>query len=569
MLKPLASACLAAASVLVSAAPALAAHTVTGFTVVPASTQAGASVNASSSTSLSYGNTTEDVKKTIGHFAPGLLANPEAVPHCPQALFLADACPADTQIGEAEGDIQVFPVPPVTEHGRIYNQELLEDEGGRLGIILDTLPSKTFLTAPFYVRSNGDYGLDGILDNIARIAPGTQIARLSFTLYGQVNGRNYTRAPTSCALHTSSGEAYAYDHPEPAFGPTTSFTPTGCDKLPFKPGFNMRAGGRDSNTFGSHPSLKVTVTQQPGEAGIFGNTVTLPAELTPNTGAFGSICSSAQLAANACPATSQVGTAAATSAFVATPLSGPVYLAQQAGNVLPALVADLRGRVRVRITIGTSIVGGKQIKSTVTNVPDLPIGSFTLNLNGGSKGVLTAKSDLCYGSDSHTRFRSLNTSITFTGQNGASIKSSPRIEVDGCGPSVLASLRRTGRRKPRFSALIERHPEANRIKRAELELPKGLRLVRSQVRRRVSGEASGKLGGKSFQVAGRRKLVVSLSASGAVRLTLRLDKGAVKVAPKLRRRVRRGRKPRLRFRLITVDSSGQRFVTRSSLRPRR
>jgi hypothetical protein len=80
------------AALLASAAPASASHSVTGFTVVPASTQAGASVNASSSTSLAYGNTTDDVKKTIGHFAAGLLANPEAVPHCPQALYLADAC---------------------------------------------------------------------------------------------------------------------------------------------------------------------------------------------------------------------------------------------------------------------------------------------------------------------------------------------------------------------------------------------------------------------------------------------------------------------------------------------
>jgi hypothetical protein len=570
MVRTLAAASLALASMLLSPGPASGAHSVTGFTVTAASTQAGASVNASSSTSLSYANTTDDVKKTIGHFAPGLLANPEAVPHCPQAMFLADACPADTRIGEAEGDIQVFPAPAVTEHGRIYNQELLADEGGRLGIILDTLPSKTFLTAPFYVRSNGDYGLDGILDNISRVAPGAQITRLSFTLYGQVNGRNYTRAPTSCSLHTSSGEAYAYDHPEPASGPTSSYTPTGCDKLPFNPGFTMSVGAKGSNEFGSHPALSVTVTQQPGEAGIFGNTVTLPPELTPNTGAFSSICSAAQLAANACPAGSQVGTTTATSAFVANPLSGPVYLVQQAGSVLPALVADLKGRVAVRITIGTSIVGGRQIKSTVTNVPDLPIGSFTLKLNGGSKGVLTAKSDLCYSSDSHTGFRSLRTPITFSGQNGANVSSSPRIEIEGCGPSVAASLRRAARSRPRFSAVVNRHPDEENIKRAELELPKTLSLVRQKVKRGLSGEASAKLGRESFQVVGRRKLVVTnLPRAGVKSLVIRLSRGAVKAKRKLRRRVRRGSKPKLRFKLTTVDATGERFVTKSSLRPRR
>ena len=55
------------------AAPAI---TVTDFTLSPASPVAGASVDASSSTSLAYSNPTEDIKKTIGHFAPVLLANP-------------------------------------------------------------------------------------------------------------------------------------------------------------------------------------------------------------------------------------------------------------------------------------------------------------------------------------------------------------------------------------------------------------------------------------------------------------------------------------------------------------
>ena len=89
------------------------------------------------------------------------------------------------------------------------------------------------------------------------------------------------------------------------------------------------------------------------------------------------------MAAKACPAGSQVGTTSATSSFVATPLSGPVYLVQQPGEVIPALVADLGGRVHVPITISNTIVGGKLIKSTVNSVPDLPVSTFDLKLDGG------------------------------------------------------------------------------------------------------------------------------------------------------------------------------------------
>ena len=121
----------------------------------------------------------------------------------------ADNCPPDTLIGSSESDIDLLPNFGVvtTVAGRIYNQELLGDEAGRLGIIVDTLPTKTFLTAPFYVRSNGDYGLDGVLDDLPRTIAGfgnIQIKRLKFTLFGTANGRNFTRGPTNCSLHTST-----------------------------------------------------------------------------------------------------------------------------------------------------------------------------------------------------------------------------------------------------------------------------------------------------------------------------------------------------------------------------
>src|SRR5439155_22050207 len=99
---------IAVAALGTAAAPARASRTVTGFTVSASSLQAAGSPNASSSTSLTYGDPMEDVKKTIGHFAPGLIANPEAVPHCPENLFRADACPPDTRIGESAADVTGF-----------------------------------------------------------------------------------------------------------------------------------------------------------------------------------------------------------------------------------------------------------------------------------------------------------------------------------------------------------------------------------------------------------------------------------------------------------------------------
>jgi hypothetical protein len=552
---------------------------VTDFSLTAASPDAGASVDASSTTGLSYSNSTEDVKKTIGHFARGMLANPEAVPHCPQSLYLADACPADTRIGVAGGEIDVLPNTRTTVAvtGRIYNQELLADEAGRLGIILDTAPTKTFMTAPFYVRSNGDYGLDGLLDNLTRsltdlsLVGNTQITRLSFTLFGIVNGRKYTRAPTSCDLHVSTGEVYGYDDPTPvADAAPSSYTPTNCSKLPFKPTFAMTVGSKGTTGYRQHPPLEVKVTQGAGEAGISANAVTLPSELTPNLVAFQTLCTSAQLAADACPSGSQVGTTTATSAFVATPLAGPVYLVQQPGVILPGLVADLRGRVRVKINIATSILGGKLIKSTVTNVPDLPVSTFELKLNGGAKGPLESKSDLCFRGTSSSRFRTLNADVTFTGQNGAGTASKPHLAVEGCRPALSASLRRAGGPDPRLRIKVTRHPDADKLKSVTLTLPKQLRLSRRAVKRGASAVVSEKLAQAAIGVRGKHRLLISgLSSKGASSITLRLNRGAVRLERSTQRKLRHGRKLKLRYTAVAVETDGESFTTSARNRAKR
>ena len=554
-------------------APALAAAiTVTDFSLTVASPEAGGSVNASSSTSLSYGNATEDVKRTVGHFAPGLLANPEAVPHCPQALYLSDSCPADTLIGSSEADIQLLPPlgPTLTETGRIYNQELLAGEAGRLGIIVDTTPSKTFLTAPFYVRTDGDYGLDGVLDDLPRNIAGIgdiQIKRLSFTLFGVVNGRKFTRGPTSCALHTSTGDAVGYDDQTVVAGPASSFTPTACDRLPFKPTFQMSVGSRGSTGFNGHPPLRVTVTQQPGEAGVLSNGVTLPADLTPNLAAFQTMCSEAQLAAGGCPPASRVGGASATSPFLATPLSGPVWLVKKAGTVLPALVADLRGRVPIKISIASAIIGGRQVSTTVNGVPDLPVGSFSLGLDGGRNGVLLNKTNLCFEDGSSSRFRNLTAAVTFGAHSGATISSSPQLEVVGCEPGLAVSVRGARGSRPRLSATVTRHPGSEKIRTIELVLPRELRLVGAMLRGGFSANASGPLPRSAASRRGSRTLrVAKLPPDGAPSVVVGLRRGAVRATKALRHALRRHHARRLRFKVVSTDVNGTRYTSRASVR---
>ena len=563
-----------------SAWPAHAAanHTVvaTDFRLVASSPVAGASPDASSWTTLTYPGVpnTDDIKHTIGHFAQGMVANPEAVPKCPRAQYLADNCPADTLIGSSEADVHVLPPvgPVLTEHGRIFNEELQGTEAGRLGIIVDTAPTKTFLEAPFYVRSTGDYGLDGHLDNLPRTIAGIgeiQIRRLKFTLFGTVQGRNFTRGPTSCSLKVSTGEGEAYDHPGFVSGPADSYTPTDCDKLPFHPTFAMSVGEPGKTGERQKPPLDVTVTQRPGEAGILGNGVTLPFEIGPNLPAFTSICTLAQSAADACPPASKMGSAVATSSFVDKPLRGSVYAVQQAGLAIPGLVADLQGRINAKIRIATQILSGKYIRSTVTDVPDLPMTSFTMSLNGGDRGPLESKFDLCFRSEDNSRFRSMRTDVTFNAHSGARTASKPRLAVRGCGPAAKGSLRRAASRRATLSLTLTRHPDADDIRSLSLTLPRGMRLVSKKVRRKgVKVQAAGaKAAG--VRASGARKLTIAKLSKGSRRVKVSVRRGALRLSGKVRKRVRKGKRPRLMLKVTSTDTAGRRHTSKTAIRARR
>jgi hypothetical protein len=232
--------------------------------------------------------------------------------------------------------------------------------------------------------------------------------------------------------------------------------------------------------------------------------------------------------------------------------------------VIPGLVADLKGRVPIKIRIATQILGGRLIKSTVTDVPDLPVGTFTLNLDGGDKGVLESKFDLCRSGSKH---RSMAVGVDFSAHSGAKIASKPRISVEGCGPVATASVRSAAGRRGRLTVTAERHPDEDNIRSLTIRLPKGMKLVRSRVNRSmVSAD------GANFTVRPKssRKFEVSASGKqGSKRVTVRLRRGAVRLTGKVRRMVRKGRTRKLRLQVVTVDTGGERFVSRATAKAKR
>ena len=252
-----------------------------------------------------------------------------------------------------------------------------------------------------------------------------------------------------------------------------------------------------------------------------------------------------------------MGTAIATSAFVDKPLTGNVYAVEQAGVAyLPGLVADLRGRVNAQIKIATQIIGGKYIRSTVTDVPDLPVSSFSMSLNGGDKRTARVQVRPLLQERESSSAR-MNADVTFTAHSGKRTESKPRIAVEGCAPAATASLRRAAGRKATLKLTVERHPDAKNIEGLSVTLPRGATLVskrmKGKARRREGPPAST---GATVRAAGKRTLQVSkISGKGtAASVTITLRRGAVRLSGKVRRLARKGKRPKVRIKVLSRDT---------------
>ena len=91
-------------------------------------------------------------------------------------------------------------------------------------------------------------------------------------------------------------------------------------------------------------------------------------------------------------------------------------------NPLPDLVADLNGQIRVSL-VGRIDSNNGGIRNSFELVPDAPVSKFTLQMQGGKKGLLVNSRNLC---------KSVNKAqVGFTAQNGKSAELQPVLS-NGC-----------------------------------------------------------------------------------------------------------------------------------------
>jgi hypothetical protein len=224
--------------------------------------------------------------------------------------------------------------------------------------------------------------------------------------------------PTSCNPMAVSGQAISvFDQSASLSNP---FQVGECGELGFKPKLALRLKGGTKRS--RYPALTATLTypKGAGSANIARTVVALPHSEFLAQNHIRTVCTRVQFAADQCPAGSIYGTATAVTPLLDKPLEGPVYL-RSSSNKLPDMVVALHGQIDVDL-VGRidSVKGG--IRTSFESVPDAPVSSFTLRMQGGKKGLLENSRDLC---------NSVNkASVEMDGQNGKTADQSPVLVAD-------------------------------------------------------------------------------------------------------------------------------------------
>jgi hypothetical protein len=214
-------------------------------------------------------------------------------------------------------------------------------------------------------------------------------------------------SPTSCNPMRITGTLGAVDGQTSAVA--SRFQVGDCQALPFAPKLAINLTDKTQTTDGGHPGVDATATQAPGEAGIKQVKVTLPLSTVLDPDNAQALCEYEDGLRLDCPDTSIVGNATAVSPLLNEPLTGPVYFVKnvrfnakgQPIRTLPTLLVKLVGENGVRINLrATSNVDSKdRLVNTFSDVPDAPVSSFKLHIDGGKHGIIvvTHDADVCKG----------------------------------------------------------------------------------------------------------------------------------------------------------------------------
>ena len=389
---------------------------------------------------MTRGDDDQELSQITTQMPPGLTAKLAGLTLCPEEAIEAAAnplrtgveerefpsCPASSQVGTTEVGSGVG-VPLTYINGSIYFAGPYKGAPLSIVVISPILPGPYDL-GNIVVRSavHVDRSTTAVkvsTDPFPQIYQGIPVRIRDIRL--KIDRNQVMLNPTNCdpktigAYLTGAGGDVNTTADDTADVLTEPFQVANCSALDFRPRLSFKLKGGTGR--GDHPALAATLVTQPGDANMRKVSVTLPPSTFIDQGHIRTVCTRVQYAADECPQGSIYGFAKAWSPLLDQPVEGPVIL-RSSNNPLPDLVMDLKGIIDVNVVGRIDSINARN-RTTFEGIPDQPVSKFTLNLQGGGKGLLVNSKDLC----------SFNgrAKVLIDGQNGKTADHHPKLK-NGC-----------------------------------------------------------------------------------------------------------------------------------------
>jgi hypothetical protein len=374
----------------------------------------------------------------------GALANIRDVPSCQEADAAAGACGPASQIGRVTVGSGPGPSPFYIDAGRAYLTTGYKGAPFGLSVVVPAVAGP-FDLGNVVVRAAVSIDPETaratiVSDPFPTILQGIPLQVRDIRVDDDRPGFHIN--PTNCA--PQSVDTTVTSTAGTRFSASTAYQATDCAALALKPKLAIALTGKGQTTDGKHPGVVAHLTQGPGESRLSEVSTTWPLALALDPDNAEGLCKPEQAVAKACPASSIVGQATAVS-VLHEPLKGPIYFVEgirtdpKSGRrirTLPNLLVALEGEgVKVNLHASSAVDKLDRLVSTFTNLPDAPVRSVDVTINGGKHGILVvSRTNIC----AATRA----VEVRMDGQNGK-LADSDVVMSTPCTPSVLSS--RVGR----------------------------------------------------------------------------------------------------------------------------
>lgn len=546
--------------VLGSASAASAAITPSASSSSSAAVTAGATGNLG--LTLTFAPTGNDTPKDVTLNLPGgLLAN--AAIDNGGCLQTTDIETSTCQVGSGTVDAVLdgaIPVPTIVGFFLVPPPS----PNDLAGLAVATAGQQIGTTAPIVIRPSGDP--DGVGLTIDLVLPNTlegqalSITEIDSTFTG-------LRFPTTCPATPAQVTVAANSYADPTVkSAQTPLAVTGCSSLGYQPKYSLSVA-RDAGD--RVVTVSTTITQAATESPSSSIVLGFPSKvIAPSLSGLANLCSTA--ATSGC---TPVGSVTAASPLYPKPLTGTAYLTGQTTNI-KGLTLTLVFPPPFPLTL-VGKVDLVNVAATFSGLPDIPLTTLGVTLNGGPNGLFAS---LCAPSSG-------TSTATLTDQNGDKTAKDPAaFTVSGCpakrsggtsgggasgrgsragkpkvGGATLAGLT-TGRPTLSFTATAGKR--APKLRSLTVSLPKGL----TAIAKRVHGKptVAVRLKGAKLKSAtlSRGKLVIS-ARRPARRLTVRLT--ALRESASLEAKAKAKQVKRVKLGVVVRNAKGKRTTVRAAI----